>query len=392
MKFAKRSTTPFSELTVEMCNTLHNIFRAMVEHEPRYAHVTLSEPRNIPEPKFPVKDSSQSRSSYYRWRASTKSHSLSVRAAEGLIEIFLLKIDDIPLLAFSEFGSRFRSKFELRSTADGYEWVTGKALANSDAIVAVFQKCLDELISTDGISAVRPGPTTNFSDGNKNVQSLMLEKENLIFKVLNQQEILKNELARSLHDTVLADLLMLKRHLRGDQELSKDDILETIDEIAQQLRDICNDCAPRNLHDWGLKTSLQDLLQRMGQRTAIECSLTCGVDIPHLPDTVELNIFRLIQESLNNIEKHARATRVSISIEPVGKKSIRFTVADNGKGFTPGESVRSVDTGGMGVSGMRERVDLIRCFFPAEFGLKSAPGEGTTVFIEIALPSLPSLD
>lgn len=388
MKFGKKTTSALGEQTVEMSDTLYSTFQAIVADDQRYGAVTVSEPRNIPEPKFPARDVKAANTSYYRWRASTRTHSLSVRASEGLIEIFLLKIDDIPLLAFSEFGSRFKAKFEARSTTDGYEWVSGKSLANSETIVAVLQKCLDELISLDVGNETLSKPPLAVADSNKHVQTLMLEKENLIFKVLNQQEILKNELARSLHDTVLADLLMLKRHLRGDQELSKEEILETIDEIAQQLRDICNECAPRNLHDWGLKTSLQDMLQRMGQRTAIECSLTCNIDIPNLPDTVELNVFRLIQESLNNIEKHARATKVSIAIERLGKTSIRFTVQDNGKGFVPGEMVRSVDTGGMGVSGMRERVDLIRCFFPAEFGLKSARGEGTTVFLEITLPGL----
>ena len=96
----------------------------------------------------------------------------------------------------------------------------------------------------------------------------------------------------------------------------------------------------------------------------------------------------MIQESLNNIEKHAKANKVSINIERFGKTSIRFTVVDNGQGFVPGENVKSLDSGGMGVSGMRERVDLIRCFFPANFGLQSSPGEGTTVVIEITLPSL----
>jgi signal transduction histidine kinase len=300
----------------------------------------------------------------------------------------LLKADDIPLLAFSEFGSRFKAKFELTSTADGYQWRLGKNAVSSEETVSVLQRCLDELISNKEDEDYRSDRTLNIQSGENFEQKLMLEKENLIFKVLNQQEILKNELARSLHDTVLADLLMLKRHLRGDQELSKDEILETIDEIAQQLRDICNECAPRNLHDWGLKTSLQDMLQRMGQRTAIDCSLTCDIDIPNLPDTVELNIFRLFQESLNNIEKHAKATKVSIKIEGIGKKSIRFTVDDNGKGFVPGARDQSLDSGGMGVSGMRERVDLIRCFFPTEFGLHSAPGEGTTVYLVVTLPSL----
>ncbi len=388
MKFAKKPTT-VGEQTLEMSNALCKIFRAIVESDERYLGVTISEPRNILEPKFPAKDIAKpARSSYYRWRASTRTHSLSIRAAEGLVEIFLLKIDDIPLLAFSVFGSRFKAKFELRSTADGYEWMSGNNSATSEITVAILQKCLDDLISIGEDNEPRVEKVTPSVSNHNSVQSLLLEKENLIFKVLNQQEILKNELARSLHDTVLADLLMLKRHMRGDQELSKEQILETIDEIAQQLRDICNECAPRNLHDWGLKTSLQDMLQRMGQRTAIDCSLSCNFDIPNLPDTVELNIFRLIQESLNNIEKHAKANKVSINIERFGKKSIRFTIVDNGKGFVPGENVKSLDSGGMGVSGMRERVDLIRCFFPADFGLQSAPGQGTTVFIEITLPSL----
>lgn len=285
MKFAKKPTT-IAEQTTEMSNALCNIFRALVEDDQRYSAVIVSEPRNIPEPKFPAKDIAKpARSAYYRWRASTSTHSLSVRAAEGLIEIFLLKTDDIPLLAFSEFGSRFKAKFELRSTADGYEWMTGPNPATSEIAVAILQKCLEELISLVVADDSRVDKFTTTLSGNNSVQNLMLEKENLIFKVLNQQEILKNELARSLHDTVLADLLMLKRHMRGDQELSKEEILEAIDEIAQQLRDICNECAPRNLHDWGLKTSLQDMLQRMGQRTAIDCSLSCNIDIPNLPDT-----------------------------------------------------------------------------------------------------------
>ncbi len=249
-----------------MSNALCKIFHAIVESDERYAAITVSEPRNIPEPKFPAKDAKPTRSSYYRWRASTITHSLSVRAAEGLIEIFLIKTDDIPLLAFSEFGSRFKAKFELRSTADGYEWDgRQKCCHRLKSLCRCCRSGLEELIASgEEDDTSRLDKSSVNVGGNNSVQNLMLEKENLIFKVLNQQEILKNELARSLHDTVLADLLMLKRHLRGDQELSKEQILETIDEIAQQLRDICNECAPRNLHDWGLKTSLQDMLQRIG--------------------------------------------------------------------------------------------------------------------------------
>ncbi|HEY9679946.1 MAG TPA: ATP-binding protein [Drouetiella sp.] len=389
MKFAQSSAS-VSQQTIDMSNALCGLVRSIIEAEEQFGDIELSEPRNIPEPKFPARNMMKGvqRASYYRWRASTQTHSMSVRAADGVIEIFLMKVDDMPLLAFSEFGSRFKAKFELKRTADGYSWSVGNQLADSESSTTVLKKCLKDLVALDGNAG--PVVEKNFAaDASADsMQKLMLEKENLIFKVLNQQEILKNELARSLHDTVLADLLMLKRHLRGDQELSKEQILETIDEIAQQLRDICNECAPRNLHDWGLKTSLQDILQRMGQRTGLDCSLLCDVDIPNLPDSVELNIFRMMQECLNNVEKHAKAKKVTIRIERVDVKSIRFTVKDNGKGFEPNSSERSVDSGGMGVSGMRERVSLIRVFFPTEFKLESVPGEGTTIYLQITLPSL----
>ena len=178
---------------------------------------------------------------------------------------------------------------------------------------------------------------------------------------------------------------MLKRHMRGDQELSKDEVIETIDEISQQLRDICNECAPRNLHDWGLKVSIQDLLNRFGQRTAIETRLVCEIEIPNLPDVVELHIFRLMQESLNNIEKHARAKEVNILIESSGEHVIRFRVVDNGQGFSQPKSSQSTDSGGMGLTGMRERAQLVRCFYPTTFSIESQPGKGTTVTLELTV-------
>jgi signal transduction histidine kinase len=307
-----------------------------------------------------------------------------VRATDGIVELFVMKADDIALLSFSEFGSRRKARFEQVRTASGYMWMLNKGGADSDRIKELMRSCLTELDQPkepeDESNQVKATERTAVGDP---VQQLMLEKENLIFKVLNQQETIKNELARSLHDTVLADLLMLKRHMRGDQELSKEDIIETIDEISQQLRDICNECAPRNLHDWGLKVSVQDLLNRFGQRTAIETMLQCEIDIPNLPAVVELHIFRLIQESLNNIEKHARATQVKIFIESLKEHSLRFRVVDNGKGFDSTSQPRSTDSGGMGLTGMRERTQLVRCFYPTEFAIDSEPGNGTTISLEL---------
>jgi len=375
---------------VRLTDALLYLFQSLLSELPAtLPQINITNCRVIREPNFPARvlERQPSTPSYYRWRAANADLCLSVRATEAIVELFIMQADEIALLSYSEFGSRRKARFEQVRTASGYVWMLNKIGANADKVKELMRSCLSELRQQtppeDEISQAKAGERAGIDP----VQQLMLEKENLIFKVLNQQETIKNELARSLHDTVLADLLMLKRHMRGDQELSKEEIIETIDEISQQLRDICNECAPRNLHDWGLKVSVQDLLNRFGQRTAIDTMLQCEVDIPNLPAVVELHIFRLIQESLNNIEKHARASQVKIFIESLKEHSLRFRVVDNGMGFTSGVLPRSTDSGGMGLTGMGERAQLVRCFYATEFVIDSKPGQGTTISLELTVPS-----
>lgn len=223
------------------------------------------------------------------------------------------------------------------------------------------------------------------------VQQLLSEKQNLAFKVVNEQEELKNRLARDLHDTIIADLMMLKRYLSGDKKLSVEQIVEIVDHVVRQLRDICNDFSPRHLKEWGLKMCVQDQLDRMKQRTGIKVSLECLEDLPVLPDTVELHTFRIIQECLNNVEKYAQATEVGVRIENLnrhGKQLVRFTVVDDGKGFDVDgggstDGVKHPESGGMGLGAMRQRANLMCCFFPTRLDIDSATGVGSRTILEI---------
>ena len=220
----------------------------------------------------------------------------------------------------------------------------------------------------------------------KAVQDLLLEKQNLAYRMVSQQEEMKTRLARDLHDTVIADLMMLKRYLSGDKKLSEEQIIEMVDHVVRQIRDICSDFAPRHLKDWGLKMCLQDLLERMGQRTGIACQLVCDANLPEMPDPVELHIFRIIQEGLNNIEKYSGASRVLTHIERVDEKTIRFTLMDNGKGFDAEKPEdRPTSVGGMGMGGMKERADLIRCFYPTTLTVDSQPGGGSRIVLEVRI-------
>lgn len=227
-------------------------------------------------------------------------------------------------------------------------------------------------------------------DWMRTVQELTLEKQNLAFKVVNQQEEMKYRLARELHDTVIADLMMLKRYLGGDKKLSQEEIVEIVDHVIMQLRDICSDFAPRNFKEWGLVMCLRDVLERMSQRTGINTSFSCEFTLPELPDPVALHIYRIIQEGLNNIEKYSGATSVHVVIEKPREKVLRFILMDNGRGFDVGEEKaeedeRSADFGGMGLGGMQERADLIRCFYNTTFNLVSEPGKGSIITLEIEL-------
>ncbi|MBZ0185615.1 MAG: hypothetical protein K8F91_05125, partial [Candidatus Obscuribacterales bacterium] len=225
-------------------------------------------------------------------------------------------------------------------------------------------------------------------DWMRTIQELTLEKQNLAFKVVSQQEEMKYRLARELHDTIIADLMMLKRYLGGDKKLSIEETIEIVEHIILQLRDICSDFAPRNFKEWGLMMCLKDMLERMGERTGVMTSFKCDFEPPELPDPVGLHIYRIVQEGLNNVEKYSGATQVALQIESPREKFLRFSLFDNGKGFDPiagdNESTGS-EGGGMGMGGMKERADLIRCFYSTSLLVDSTPGRGSMITLELEL-------
>jgi signal transduction histidine kinase len=218
----------------------------------------------------------------------------------------------------------------------------------------------------------------------KIARELILQKENLAYKIVQQQEEIKNRLARELHDTIVADLMMLKRFLSGDRQLSPKETIEIVDHIIRQCRDICWDFAPRQLQDLGLEASLADLLERVQRRTGMNCKLVCDTTLPHLPEPVKLHIFRVLQECMNNVEKYSGASNVVVLIEQPEERQLRFIVSDNGKGFETESAAERRDDGGMGMGSMRERAELIRCYFPTRLKIESEPGKGTRVILDVS--------
>jgi signal transduction histidine kinase len=219
-------------------------------------------------------------------------------------------------------------------------------------------------------------------------QELLIQRQNLAYKVVSQEEEVKHRVARDLHDSTIANLLVLRRFIAGERELTNDEIVEMLDAIVHELRDLCNDFAPRQLHDWGLQTFMQDLAERFNFRTSVDCSFSCNGEIPSLPEPVELHIYRIAQECLNNIEKYSKASMVSLEINSEDGL-LRIAVSDNGQGLAQGQtsSDNPLETGGTGMRSMSERAELIRCYFPTKLSVESSPGKGVSVVLELTVAS-----
>jgi len=352
------------------------------------ARLVVSEPARIAEPiqwlaKRPHDKSDERPSHYFRWKVSGNHNLLSVRASRGLIEFFLVPDKEVPHITMSEFGSRFKGSFNLIQSEKGLVWKRGNNRLTAEQALIFIETFLDQL-SIEKHKTAEPNVQVRQTMASAQKQ-LELEKNNLLFKLLNQQEEMKNQLARDLHDSVVADLMMLKRYLSGDKKLSADETIEIIDEVVLHLRDIVNDYSPRQLQEWGLKVGIEDLLDRMARRTGMTCNFQFTGELPKFPELVSLHIFRLVQESLNNSEKHSSASVVSVEINASAGGNSIFKIQDNGRGFDVTNPIKDPDGAhSFGLEGMRERAELIKCFYPCKLNLQSSPTDGTTVILTIS--------
>ena len=139
--------------------------------------------------------------------------------------------------------------------------------------------------------------------------------------------------------------------------------------LAVQLR-------PKALDDFGLAAALERLVQTFSESSGIRVQLEARIGDERLPTEVETTVYRIVQEGLTNVVKHAEASEVSILLVR-RDGTLTAVVEDNGGGFDP-EAVRSDS---LGVEGMRERVAL----HDGRLTVESAPGSGTTLRVEVPL-------
>lgn len=306
----------------------------------------------------------------FRWRASTVNWCLSVRGRVGRVEFFLLPERDAVSLGMANREVNAIGTVELRLYAGQAIWTQNGTPLDPLELRRIILK---------GLTMVARGSL----DTPEQVER-ELEMRNLSQRIVSQQEEVQRRIARDLHDAVIADLTLLKRSVLNEPPVARDYVAQSLDGVVLRLREICYELAPSDLKDWGLNTTLEALLEQVAQRTGAKCMLNFVDNVPSLDSFIELHIFRIIQEALNNAAKYSGATQISVTAE-LKHGWLSFEVRDNGKGFDSTQVAAATKHGGMGRTSMQERVEMIRAVFPTRLDVTSQPGEGTTttLFIKV---------
>lgn len=197
------------------------------------------------------------------------------------------------------------------------------------------------------------------------------------------QEDERKRIARELHDDTLQSLVVVARHLEeltgGESGMTVEEVREEVRELARSVRRFSQELRPSILDDLGLIPALKWLAQELQANFGIDVTVKTSGKQRQLDAETELSLFRIVQEALTNVRKHAEATEVSVNVS-FREDRIKVTVKDNGKGFdTAQQNAEANGESKLGLMGMQERAELIG----GKFEMTSAPGEGTTVTVRV---------
>jgi signal transduction histidine kinase len=214
------------------------------------------------------------------------------------------------------------------------------------------------------------------------------ERQVYMAEVLKAQENERKNVAHEIHDGTIQTLFVLSNNIQsvldnGEKPLSADLtrqmelFRDTVSRASVDLRRLCVKLRPSVLDNIGLIESLRWLVDNVNG-TSIKARLVINGDYRSLNNNTETMIFRCVQEALNNVKRHSRATEVMVEMSFAGDTT-RITILDNGKGFElPKPLSKLAIESKLGLLGMQERAKLLN----GTFDIFSQPGEGTAISLE----------
>jgi signal transduction histidine kinase len=211
-------------------------------------------------------------------------------------------------------------------------------------------------------------------------------------QILSTQEEERKRISRELHDVIAqtltginvrlaalkneatSDTRGLERSIARTQRLVQQSV-EVVHRFARRLR-------PTVLDDLGLIPALHTFMKHFRAETGIQVSLSAFAAVEKLEGEKRTVLYRVAQEALNNVARHAQATRAQVKLHE-SEGAVCMTITDDGRGFRAEPQGRTKKGKRLGLLGMRERLEIVG----GKFTLSSAPGKGTTVLAQVPLVS-----
>lgn len=214
-------------------------------------------------------------------------------------------------------------------------------------------------------------------------------RQELQQRLVNAQEQERSRISLELHDEVGQQITALMLALKGlevelpahELQAKLRDLRATAEHVGQEIHQLAAELRPVALDQLGLSRTLSGYLETWAERSGIVVDFfAAGVDEPRLASAVETTVYRIVQEAINNVLKHAAAKSVSVSVERRGEQVLAI-VEDDGLGFDP-DALRAPELARIGIAGMRERAAILGGDLTIESG-----AAGTTVRVKLPVPS-----
>ena len=207
-------------------------------------------------------------------------------------------------------------------------------------------------------------------------------------QLIESQERERQRIAAELHDSLGQNLLVVKNRallgalLQQDEAARKqfNEIGTTVAQTLEEVRTIAYNLRPHHLDQLGLTTTIRAMIEEIAESSAIEMTSELEDIDGVFPPADEITIYRIIQESLNNVVKHSRSGEAHVAVH-CHEHHVEITIRDNGQGFAASApNAGAVRRGGFGLKGLAERVNMLG----GTHTIESAPGRGTTVTVRLA--------
>ncbi len=244
-----------------------------------------------------------------------------------------------------------------------------------------------------GIIASAIGIEDERMTANESLRHTLKRVQQLSQHILSMQEDQYKTISRELHDNIAQSLNALKlklekvdrnSHIRGNKELARtrQEIKETISllmRLSQQIRRLSKQMRPEVLDELGLIIALQSYIRDFQNMTGIQTDFIFGGRTTHFSPGIETQLYRIVQEGLSNIAKHAQASYVVVSLRQI-KNELILSILDNGVGFFV-DPLKKEEQGlqGLGLITMQERTNLLK----GSIEIASGPGNGTKIMVKV---------